>query len=101
MYMRKLIQAAGVALGSLLIAGLTTGTALASSWDQNNIIDENLFLATGSMSVADIQNFLNGQGGFLAGWHDTVDMYSNFTYHNNAADPSSATTTFTCKVHTA
>jgi hypothetical protein len=98
---RKLIQTASLIAGSFLITFLTTGQAAASSWNQNNIIDENLFLATGSMSQADIQNFLNGQGGFIAGWHDTVDMYSNFTYHNVATDPNSATTTFTCKVHTA
>lgn len=89
---------------AILVIVTVIGTALpaqATSGDFNssNIIDDGLFLSTGSMSQTDIQNFLNAQGGFIAKWTDSVDMYTNFTYHNNPSDPASATTTITCLVH--
>lgn len=100
MSLRKILKSAGVLFAAVVVAGLTTAQAMADDWNPNNIIDEGLFLSTGSMSQTDIQTFLNGQGGFLASWKDTVDMYSQFTYHNNPSDPNSATTVITCKVHT-
>ncbi len=45
-----------------------------ASFNKNRLIDDQLFTATGSMSVSAIQKFLQNQGSVLANWKDDVDM---------------------------
>ena len=70
--MKKLMMS--LAVFGLLLGSLLPAQPVQAAWDKNNIIDNSLFIATSSMSVAEIQAFLDGQGSLLANWVDNVDM---------------------------
>lgn len=59
---------------SLLCAASITSPALAAEFDPNNIISDAEMLDSSSMSLAEIQSFLNGKGGFLASYN-TKDAF--------------------------
>lgn len=46
----------------------------AADFNKNRIIDDSIFTDTDSMSVSQIQAFLESQGSLLANWVDNVDM---------------------------
>jgi hypothetical protein len=84
------------ALGAF--GGVNVAQAANNDFDPSNIIDQSLFQNTGGMTAAQIQTFLNSQGGFLATWTDNVDMYSTFNYHDGNGNLQ---TTPSCLVHKA
>jgi hypothetical protein len=49
-------------------------SASAANFDKNFLIDNSLFTSANSMSVSQIQSFLNDNGSLLANWTDDVDM---------------------------
>ncbi len=49
-------------------------TAEAASFNKNRLIDDSLFTDADSMTVAQIQSFLESEGSLLANWVDNVDM---------------------------
>jgi hypothetical protein len=48
----------------------TSSTALAASFDQNNLISDNEFIDVNSMNTTEIQNFLESQGSFLKSYSE-------------------------------
>ncbi len=61
-------------LALTLVLGPFGAQPASASFNKNKLIDDSLFIDTDSMTVSDIQAFLNEQGGFLKTWRDTVDM---------------------------
>lgn len=61
-------------LAGLVVLPITTEQAHAASFNKNRIIDDTIFTDTDSMSVAEIQAFLDSRGSLLANWVDNIDM---------------------------
>lgn len=52
------------------------------SYSQHKLIDDSLFTDTSSLSVTEIQTFLNSRGGFLKSWRDEVNIPFPGKYQN-------------------
>ena len=61
-------------LATIFIISTSVSPVSAASFNKNRLIDDSLFTDHDSMSVAQIQNFLEARGSLLANWIDDVDM---------------------------
>jgi hypothetical protein len=68
---RRLIRI-GLFAAALFAAGLILPHHAFANYDQNNLIDDPIFLNVGTMNQASIQSFLNGKGGALAHYTDPL-----------------------------
>ena len=55
---------------ALLFSNRSIENAIASSFNQSNLISDGAFIDTNAMSVAEIQSFLNDKGSFLKSYSD-------------------------------
>ena len=63
-----------LALLTIVAALQPASNAHAATFNKNRLIDDSLFTDTNSMSVAQIQAFLESKGSLLANWRDNVTM---------------------------
>ena len=68
------IKLLSLTLMAVMLSLLPASQTRATSFNQNRLIDDVLFTDTDSMSVSEIQAFLDANGSLLANWTDNVDM---------------------------
>jgi hypothetical protein len=84
---RNLLRFTSPAMGvAVLVAGviLLWPHATSAQYVQNNLVDDNIFLNSASMSQAQIQTFLTNRAGYLGTYQLTFDCASTGTASNNA-----------------
>lgn len=70
--MKKLLSFILISL--LALTFIPAQDVQAATFNKNRLIDDSLFTDTDSMSVAQIQAFLESKGSLLANWRDNVNM---------------------------
>lgn len=81
----------------VLMPFISAITPVTADHTNSNLIDDQLFVDTDSMSSGEISNWLSQNAGFLKGWSDSVHL--NFPNKTQQGNPDPDVRDFPCRTH--